>query len=718
MTDQSNLQKMWEDPTDSGIFEEKPDKRLRPFAFLNMEDNKEISKWKKDFFIYSDQELSSRIEVWMDNLQMYVGAHFKGQNKGIGRNTEAKTLKRDTRKPFPIGITNELVEQKVSKVTANKLGIKALPPKNTYESRNSARLANKLIEYLEYMLRMEMVYEKFQRSTHIFGEMYAWSEWYPERGPIDPDYEKLVDKGEDPKRVKIYTDKDGNEVYADAVKRQGEVGVKLKYPWQVRSEVGKEWDDSDYYFVEEREYVEYVAAKWPDAKLENEDGQTVELEDLIGPDGKVPVFHFYHKETEFLDKGRKVVFVGDYVVENDVHPHNPNRHNIVRNVDIEIPGERFAISFIEIVKHLNRAYDGVTFLMLKAMAQGAHLKWIVPARSCNPYALADLATIVEYSGGVPPRLEMPRTLSPEMFQLRDALKSEIKELSGVHGVSFGDVPKRIDSSLAIQHLEEQETKRDRTTITRYRESIKFIWQNNIDIVGKHYDTDTERILRLVGPDDELSTETIKGSDIAGPFEIRIVGTSAMPDTIAGKTDYLVKLRETFPNLVPDQYVLDALEMAQPERYITYAAVAVRKAEAINDAIMTGKPVEEPQPYEELITHWQILMKLIQSQKFTEAPDKVQKIALQRVGAIEYLMWKRTTTITGRGFSQKLQALDGFPAVYSVPEPNPQEMAQGAPIPLQEGVAAQQAQPNGAAVVPPGAEQAPQQPQQPQQPPTQ
>lgn len=358
---------------------------------------------------------------------------------------------------------------------------------------------------------------------------------------------------------------------------------------------------------------------------------------------------------------------------------------------------------------MNRAYDGVTFLMLKAMAQGAHLKWITPKRACNHYALADLATIVEYTGGVPPRLEMPRVLSPEMFSLRDALKQEIRELSGVQGVSFGDVPKRIDSAIAIQQLEEQETTRDSTAITKFRKAIQFTWQNAIDIIGRHYDPDTDRIIRLVGADDELSIETIKGSDLAGPYQVRVERTSALPETIAGKTDLLLKLREGFPGMVSDPYVLDALELAQPERFISFAAVAVRKAEFVNDALMSGREAPEPKQYEDLITHWQIMMKLVQSQKFEEAPDDIQQRTLERLGALEFLMWERTTKITGRGFSAKLQALDGFPAVFTMPAPDAPE---GAPVPLAEGSAAEQQQANGAVVqAPPG-----QQPPAPQQPP--
>jgi len=694
---QPGLKQLWDNPG-SKFTGDINKKRLRPFEFLDLKDNVALSKWKQEFFILSDEEINQRVPIWLDNLCMYAGYHFTGEDYKR-RTSETTVSKKHKSKPFPIGITNTLVEQKVSKITANKVGVKAIPPKDTREARNSADLANKNIAYLDYVEQIEAKHIKVQRATHVFGECYLWQDWYPERGPVGKESEE-DEQDKNPERIVVAKMGDGVELYGATINRSGEVGVKIKYPWQVRFELNKEWEESNYVFIEEREYLEKVYAKWGSVELVNSEGDSAEIEDYLGDDSKVPVFYFYHEETEFLQGGRLIIYVGDCVVSNTIHPHNKHTLPIARHVDIEIPSEPRPISFIELVKPLNRAYDGITFLMLKALAQGSHLKWIVPRRSTNHTMLASLDMIVEYTGGVPPRLEMPKVLTGEMFSARDALKTEIKELAAVHGVSFGDIPKRVDSGLAIQSLDEQETKRDLTAITNYRKLVRQTWQNIIDIIGKHYDTDEARLIKVLGPNNKVTTEAVKGTDLAGPYEIRIVEVSPIANTVGGRIDRILKLREAFPNTVTDAYAMDALDLAQDDKYISYATSAVRKAEYINERLMSNKKVNPPKKYEDLITHWQVLMKLVQSQEFEEVSIDIQNRALERLGALEYLMWEKTTKIEGRGYSAKLQALDGFPVLYALPDPSQNtELPEGAPIPLNEGSAINQVTPQGPVIQP-------------------
>lgn len=705
MADTTNLDKLWENPEEEiAALQDKQD-MLRPFWSLDLDDEEKISDWKRHYFRLSDEELEVKSEAWLDNKRMVRGDHYSRHRTRRTRvNTESESYK-TRRKPFPIGITGELVEQKTSKVTGTKVGVKALPPNDTPRARNSSKTADKFISYYEYLYKTDLILEKWQRAAFTFGEAFMYVEWDASCGPVDPEQQKklneLIEAGEEPTREIIARDKDDDNrpIYASKVVHQGDPVLDVKYPWQVRWELRKEWQHSDYCFIEMREYLDIVLARYDDITIVDSEGDEVKISDLVGEDGKIPLTVFYHKETEFLALGRKVVFIGDSVVENTVHPHNKNKLPLVRLTDIDIPSERYARSFIENVKHLNRAFDGVMFLMLKAHAHAAHPKWIMPKKSANHINLAGLATIVEYTGGVPPRLETFSVLRPEMFQLLDLLQKTIRDTAAVHDVSFGDVPKRLDSSLAIQRLEDQETKRDRSSILKYREGVLEVWQLVIDLVGKHYEKDTTRLVKIVGQDETISIEEISSSELTGPFELRIVGTSALPETLAGKTDRLIALRKEFgPGVVPDPFVIDALDLAQPERYISYATVAVRKAEAENDRMLSEQPIQEPKPYEDLIAHWQSHMKVIQSTRFEDVPEEVQRRFIEHLMATEFLMWEKTTQITGRGFSAKLQALDGWPALFRVPEPE-QPQGPGQPVPLQEGNAAQQTTPAGPVVVP-------------------
>jgi len=707
----TNLERLWDNPGQTIPGTTDRDKKLVPFWSLDLNDHAKLSEWKRIFQHKTTREMEVRAEHWVDNLRMYIGQHFEQSHQKRSRtNTESETV-RTKRKPFPINITNELVEQKNSKITANKVGIKAIPPNNAPHSRNNSRVAEKFIKYYQYVNSTDTLWERWQRATFVFGECGMQVEWNAAKGPIDPEFEGLIDdlfdKAEEedtnpePAREVIARDTDDNDrpIYASKVRYQGDPELKIKWPWQLRWEIGKEWEDADYKMVEDRWYLDSVLAKYGDVSpIEDENGEAVELSDLVEEDGRIPVFTLYHVETEYLALGRKVVFVGDTVVENTIHPHNKDKVPVTLLTDIDIPSEKRAKSFIENVKQLNRAYDGVMFLMLKALAHAAHPKWLMPRKAASHVNLAGLATIVEYTGQVPPRLETFSVLKPEMFQILDLLLKQMRENAGVQPVSFGDVPKRLDSSIAIQQLEEQETKRDGTAILKFRNGILDVWQNLMDIVGKHYDENTDRIIKVIGQDESIDVETIKGSDLTGPFELRIVSTSALPETLSGKTEFLIQFKKEFPGLVPDAFVLDALDMSQPDRYVSHAVAAIRKAEMENEDMLSEIEVANPEAYEDLVAHWQTHMRLVQTRKFQNSTDTVKDRVLSHLGQTEMLMHERTVPITGRGFSAKLQALDGWPSVYKVPEPPQQQAPAGAGVPLQEGNAAQQSQPQGPQVV--------------------
>lgn len=678
---------LWNDVDDSG----KSKEPIRPLWAINLKSDLEIINWFKNTFNYIKDEQEHAADKWKRNLQLYKGEHAIDSGVKIPRDRIQNTQSSLSPTRYAFNDTYEIVEQWVSKMTGFKGNVSIAPANDENKDRNMARIAEDVVKYLSYVNNMEAYQEKLARYVRIFGEIYFKVFWDPAKGPLHPDYVKAREEGT---QLKIKGD-DGEDIYIDTALHVGDVGYEILAPWRVYVFPVEDWSEAECVIIEYRQDIDRVKAMYQDKKINfSIPGETSDTQYQAPRDNKVSVFEIWHAGTDLLESGAYIKIVGSTILENTPHPYSHKQLPIIRLTDIDVPGQFRAMSTVDNVGPLNILRNKTSYLISKAMAIGSHLKWIMPKGAVTVSSLGNSATVVEYTGGVPPRLEMPRTTTPDMFQFRNDLRQDIERISGVHGVSRGEPPPGIRAGIALQFLEEQENQRANSAILKHNAMIREIWRHTLAIAGDMYDESDGRLINILGKNNQYKVRDLRDVDLSTPFDIRVQNSSSLPDSKAGKVQSIIDLKEAFPDLVPNNQVADILDLAQPDKYIDWVAVAIQKAESENDRLLEGEEVAEPKNFEEQITHWQTHMKVIQSANFDKVPEKVQQMVFDHILAHEYLMYMQTTKVNGAGMSQKLQALEGWPAFFEIPEPDmeaaqaqsgvpPEQMAEGAPQPGQQ-----------------------------------
>jgi len=298
---------------------------------------------------------------------------------------------------------------------------------------------------------------------------------------------------------------------------------------------------------------------------------------------------------------------------------------------------------------------------------------MVPAGSASIDKLGNDVTIVQYKGPTPPTLAVAQTTPPEVYSFRTQLKEEFQQISGVFGVSRGEPPPGIKAGVALQFLSEQESERYNELVLKWNEVIRQTAEMSLQVMADFVDDSDERTIRTLGKNQEYMTEFFKAADLNHDFDIRIQNSSALPKSVAARTQTLLDLSERFPTQFTAEQVIDMLDLAQSDKFVDSATVAVRTAEAETEKLLEANQKQaeamQPQEFENHLIHWRTHTKQIQefSFKYKTPPDK-QKNLIDHVLVHEMFMIEQAKI--NAKFSEMLAQLELFPMFYRLPQPAP------------------------------------------------
>jgi hypothetical protein len=426
------------------------------------------------------------------------------------------------------------------------------------------------------------------------------------------------------------------------------------------------------------------------AKIKDTDTQIYDYEkmELVPSRREVYVYTFWHKSSQGIEKGRKIVFTDDVILENTELPYSHGELPCIRFTDVEYPGELRGKSFYESIKSLTGTYNNLTNLIVRNLVLVSHPKWMVPAGSVALDRLGNDVTVVQYKGPVEPKLAVAQTTPPEVYNFRQQLKEEFQQISGVFGVSRGEPPAGVKAGIALQFLSEQESERYNELVLKWNDVIKQGAKMTLAVAGDYYDEDDKRMIRVLGKNDGWMTKFFNTAYLAKSYDVRVQNSSALPKSVAARTQTLLDLNAQFPDQFTGEQVIDMLDLAQSDKFIDMAAQSVRTAEAENERLqeLKGEMVERltPEEYENHLMHWRVHTKFMQSYAFKYTmPPEVKKAFQEHVMMHEYFMDAQAAK--NPAFAAELAKLPMFPMIYvppammpKVPAPLAQFQSQGMP----------------------------------------
>jgi len=678
-------------------------KPARPLYELDLDDPKNdenILEWLKGERDYLAEDARDRVRVMRRNLALYKGIQYQELETRIDARDRAADRSQFLRK-IVANHLYDLTKNRASRLVKFRPAVAILPTNDELEDKLAAKSCKMLLDHIWYENDFEGVLQT-QLATYaqIMGEVYLFITWNEALGDLSPAYveaKKTVKDGKIPlldQNGQQVQDPNGNPIFIDKPVRIGDVDYQITLATDVLLQKKKKWEEVDYCFTIETISTDALRARYPEkaAKIKDQDAQIYDYEkmQLVSTRRECLLYTFWHRRTEQMDKGRKLVFTNEVLLENTEFPFSHRELPCVRFTDMDLPGELHGMSFYEQIKGLTGTYNNITNMLIRNIVMVSHPKWMVPAGSVALDRLGNDITIVQYKGPQAPVLASSQSVPSDVFAFRDKLKEEFQQISGVFGVSRGEPPPGIKAGVALQFLSEQESERYNELVLKWNEVIRQTAAMTIAVAGDYYDKSDERMIRILGKNNEYMTEFFKVSALEKDYDIRVQNSSALPKSVAARTQTLLDLSERFPDQFTGEQVIEMLDLAQSDKFTDAATVAVRTAEAENEKLYEVEDAEElaPVEFENHILHWKIHTRQMQEFQFKyRTSPEIQKRFKDHVAAHEMLMMEQG--IKSPAFAEQLSKLPMFPMFYVeqvAPMMPPAPMMPEPVKPLTQGVA--------------------------------
>jgi hypothetical protein len=646
------------------------------FRDPNEVEEKNLLNWLRGELDSIQDEQDLRMREIKRNHGLYRGIQYSTQEDRKDIRDRSIDKSRNFQK-ITVNHLFDLVENRVSALVKFKPGIAVLPTNDELGDKAAAEISKLLLEHIWYKESFESTQTRMAaKLASVSGEAYLWIDWDPAKGDVHPNFEGAKKESEDDEITVL--GEDGNPLKNDSGEvikitkpvRVGDVAYNLVSTFDVFLQKQRKIMDVEYCFKREIMHVNKARTLWPDKAnkiKENEQIDFWNFETLENepPGGRVEVWEFYHKRTDMVDDGRRIYFTRDTILSNTKAPYNHRELPFERLTDIEFPEELHGRSFFDVVKQLTGSYNNLTNMILRNQIMVSHPKWMVPAQSVKLDQLGNDITIVQYKGPQAPVLAQANPTGKETFEFRKEIKEEFQQIAGVFGVSRGEPPAGIKAGVALQFLNEQENERRNDQVIKYNEWIRRVAIKTLAVAADYYKKDDKRTIRVLGRENEWLTEFFDASNLSKTFDIRVQNASALPQTKSARTQTLLDLHERFPNEVPPKQVLDMLDLAQSDKFLDVATAAVRMAEAENEMMFRGKDMPEPKDYEDLIEHWKVHARDIQTFRYIQSvPEEGKQQMEDHIRATEMMMVEKA--LRNEFFQKKLAVLDLFPIFFEPP----------------------------------------------------
>jgi hypothetical protein len=630
--------------------------KLEPFWTV-ADDETKFYDWWGTFCDKIKNDVQTRFTEDRRKRDFYEGYQsLQSMHEKIPRDRE--TLKRQHGTKITVNRAQEVVSALATQILRNASSVEVYPANSQEHSdRINAKLSKSFFEHLSYVNDIKRLQYEYTMDCKIYGNGCVIVDYDHYAGDIrpgqQPDPEASLQPIVDPETGEAVFDDEGKPLVAQQVERTGDVAWRVRPRRFVVLEPGVESKHEASYFIEiDCEHKRNLAAKYPQhaekilgrAYYYSSKGA---IEDILSSEHKelgddwVWTYKLYHKGTEFLDAGRFVHFTSDCLLENTslVQAVGHRMLPLVWVSDWDIPDTPYAKSVLDKIGMLQIVRNNLVSIMYTNLALASHIYWIIHNTSKVKIGhIRNAPSVINYAGSVAPRIEQFRSVGGELLTAIELVDRMIDRIAALHEINFGQVPKRMDSGAGIAELDELQARQMHTPLRKHDRSIEDLARLSLATAGYFYQEDDDRTIRVVGKNNKVSIKSLSGAKLGGAYDIRVQRASGLADSKSGRIAQLKELAQAFPGLMPNEQVLDLLNLGNVSQYYTYGTAAVELAQQENERMAEGGVAGEPMQHEEHAVHWFEHAKYMQSASFKEdMPPQIQQLFKLHLSGHEYFI---------------------------------------------------------------------------------
>jgi hypothetical protein len=607
---------------------------------------------------------------------------------------------------------------------------------------HSAQLAEQVLEAKWVELRMGRHLRRAVAWTIITGNCFIYTFWNTDTGRLrrlEVEMEvPVLDEDGLPTGEMEFTmvgldkegepliGKDGRPTGEDpAVIDEGEVGIRVYSPFQVRVNPDAETDeDVTWFIIADTMTMREAVRRWPEQQerfVAEDVGKMDDYERAItglvadnrlkttapGDDRdrelpKVLVFHYHERPSEEYPEGRYWVCTKDTVCEPPTGLPEGIWPSLIHMYDVEVPGRYHGASTMESITGLNRDYNDVNAQVKEHHNLMAKGKWLTPKGSGikRGSITNQPGEVIEYNMGFKPEQAAITSLPPAVYQERERILQDIELVGGIHKVSFGRPPPGVTAGVAFLQLQEADDTDLGPFLAMLEESVAMMAKAVLQIIKERYDD--ERLIYVVGKDKKYQVRAFRGSELSGAIDLVPVAESAFPWSKTARQSMLMSMGQAMPQLFTDpetgQFDTHKFTSLLPIGGLSSMAgdndddlqEALREEEVFSimgtrEFDEEGYGVPQVEFWQEHMIHYRSHVRVLKTAKFKEWPEEAQAAYIEHVHATKAQMEQKAQEAAqmnamaqGNAPKEAYQGAGGMPGAEGPPpepgQPSPEEMA--------------------------------------------
>lgn len=241
-------------------------------------------------------------------------------------------------------------------------------------------------------------------------------------------------------------------------------------------------------------------------------------------------------------------------------------------------GKYYSTSLVEDLIPLQKEYNRTRGQIIEAKNRMAKPQLLAARGSVDPSKItSEPGQVIEFIPGFPPPTPLALTPLPNyVLEELNNIKDDWSDLAGQHEVSHGQVPPGVTAATAISYLQERDESKLSHTFDSLEEGIEKLAKMALSYVHDYWQT--ERIIRITGPDGSFDAMAFKGSDLENNLDIRIEAGSALPTSKAAKQALIMDLMKM--GFIDPQKGLEVMDMGGINKL--YEQVQVDRRQAMRE----------------------------------------------------------------------------------------------------------------------------------------
>ncbi len=379
--------------------------------------------------------------------------------------------------------------------------------------------------------------------------------------------------------------------------------------------------------IMDADYVGAVYGKEVKGQEIKKDGIERQIEQILSYSGQpitydnaVYVYRYWERPSPKYEKGRLIITTEDVLLYEGPLPDDcfgdlPHFHYTFQDL---LYGE-LSRGVVEDMIPLQDDYNDTLRKIDRYKVQAGHL--LIPRGANIKKAVTeDQTTVIMYNPvGGEPKYMQPGSPPQFLFENLMRIKADLQDITMTHDVTKARVPSNVRSGYAIQLLQEKDEDELEPYLVSFENKLSAMCELVLKMMNLYYKE--ERIIRIAGRDKALEVHRYTGSQLKGPWRIKISFGSWLPQSKQARQEMVVKLVQ-FGILKPEE-AKKLLPLGKIDEDMFPPDYTKAKEEL--DLIIQGKGLlVQVKPYDNHQIHAEIFREFMETPEFTELDPLIQQ----------------------------------------------------------------------------------------------